>query len=249
MKIALISDIHSNALALRAVISDVKGVGVDQIFNLGDIFYGPLWPRETFNLLKSVDAVTIQGNQDREIYEATPTELERRPILRFTCRDLGEEGISWLRALPKTKRVGDVLLCHGTPQSDMIYLLEDVKNGSPNLRHDTQIEELLGDCRAPVIVCGHTHTPRAIRLATGQIVVNPGSVGLPAYEDELPYKHLMQTGSPDASYAVLEKIDGQWAVQLRKVPYDFCLAAERARELKSVGANQWAQWLETGRAS
>ena len=249
MKIALISDIHSNVLALDAGISDVKRVGVDQIFNLGDILYGPLWPYETFNLLKSIEAVTIQGNQDREIYEAESADLERHPILRFASRDLAEEGTAWLKTLPKTKRVGDVLLCHGTPQSDMIYLLEDVKNGSPNLRHDTETEELLGDCRAPVIVCGHTHTPRAIRLATGQIIVNPGSVGLPAYDDELPNKHLMQTGSPDASYAVLEKIDGRWAVQLRKVPYNFDLAAKRARELKSAGANQWAGWLETGRAN
>jgi predicted phosphodiesterase len=249
MRTALISDIHANAPALRAVLADIQRIGVDQIFNLGDILYGPLWPRETFDLLQTTDAITIQGNEDRDIYEATPETLRQRPILRATIEDLHTDGVSWLKALPKTKLVGDALLCHGTPQSDMIYLLENVESGEPHVRDDVEIQALLGGCGTPLIVCGHTHTPRAVRLASGQLVVNPGSVGLPAYVDELPVRHRMQAYSPDASYAILEKTNGRWAVALRRVPYDFIAAAERARELGSPGAMKWAEWLETGRAS
>lgn len=249
MRIALISDIHANILALRAVLADVERIAVDQIFNLGDILYGPLWPRETFDLLQTIGAVTIQGNEDREIYEAVPEELQQRPIMRATIEDLRADGVAWLKALPETRRVGEVFLCHGTPQSDMIYLLENVESGEPRVRDDVEIQTLLGDCDAPVIVCGHTHTPRAVRLASGQLLVNPGSVGLPAYDDELPVRHRMQTYSPDASYAILEKANGSWTVALRRVPYDFVSATKRARELGSVGAMKWAEWLATGRAN
>lgn len=248
MRIALISDIHANAPALRAVHADIINIGVDQIFNLGDILYGPLWPRETFDLLQTISAVTIQGNQDREIYEATPSELEKRPILRFTIQDLRADGVAWLKALPKTMLIGDIFLCHGTPQSDMIYLLENVESGEPSVRDNSDIQTLLDDCRAPVVVCGHSHTPRLVRLASGQIVISPGSVGLPAYDDESPVPHRMQSYSPDASYAILEKTSADWAAVLRRVPYDFVAAVKQARGLGSPGASKWAGWLETGRA-
>ena|ERR1035437_3422020 len=249
MRIALISDIHANALALRAVLADIKNIGVDQVFNLGDILYGPLWPRETFDLLQTINAITIQGNQDREIYEAMPSELEQRPILSFTIEDLRADGVAWLKGLPKTMLVGDVFLCHGTPQSDVVYLLENVQSGLPSVRDDAQIQTLLAGCHAPVVVCGHTHTPRLVRLASGQIVVNPGSIGLPAYDDELPLRHRMQSYSPDASYAIIEKTGAGWATALRRVPYDFVATAKKARELGSVGARAWAGCLETGRVS
>lgn len=249
MRIALISDIHANALALHAVLADINNIGVDQIFNLGDILYGPLWPRDTFDLLQTINAVTIQGNQDREIYDATPSDLDQRPILRFTIQDLHADGVAWLKALPKTMLVGDIFLCHGTPQSDMIYLLENVESGEPSVRDNSEIQTLLADCRAPIVVCGHTHTPRLVRLASGQIVINPGSVGLPAYDDELPVRHRMQSYSPDASYAILEKTSAGWVAALRRVPYDFGAAAKQARKLGSDGAHKWAGWLETGRAS
>jgi len=87
-----------------------------------------------------------------------------------------------------------------------------------------------------------------VRLASGQIVINPGSVGLPAYDDESPVPHRMQSYSPDASYAILEKTSAGWAAALRRVPYDFVAAVKQARELGSPGASKWAEWLETGRA-
>lgn len=247
MRIALISDIHANVLALRAVLQDIEKTGVDRIFNLGDILYGPLWPRQTFELLQTIDAVTIQGNQDRDIYDANLQALPAQSTLRFTVEDLGADGVTWLKALPKTTRVEDVFLCHGTPQSDMVYLLEDVKNGDSQVRSDAEIQASLVDCRAPVIVCGHTHMPRVVRLASGQIVVNPGSVGLQAYNDDLPVAHRMQSHSPYASYAILEKA-AEWTITLRRIPYDFVSAAKKARESGTLAALQWARWLETGRA-
>jgi predicted phosphodiesterase len=66
MKIGVLSDIHGNVLALKAALADAKLRAVERFINLGDILYGPLKPRNTFELLQTTDAVTTQGNQDRD---------------------------------------------------------------------------------------------------------------------------------------------------------------------------------------
>jgi len=71
MKIAALSDIHSNVFALAAVLTDVKKRGVDVVVNLGDILYGSIEPKATYDLLMQHDIITISGNQDRQIHEAT----------------------------------------------------------------------------------------------------------------------------------------------------------------------------------
>jgi diadenosine tetraphosphatase ApaH/serine/threonine PP2A family protein phosphatase len=139
---------------------------------------------------------------------------------------------------------GEVFLCHGTPSSDTTYLLEDVRSGHPVLRAEDEILELLGSVREPVILCGHSHIPRVVRLGNGQLIVNPGSVGLPAYDDDKPVKHFMETYSPHASYAILEKSSVSWEVSLHRVVYDW---DEAARQALSIGAEDWAQGIATGR--
>jgi predicted phosphodiesterase len=75
VRIAALSDIHTNVFALEAVIADIKQYGVDITVNLGDILYGPIAPRATCDLLMEYDFVTIRGNQDRQIYEATSAKV------------------------------------------------------------------------------------------------------------------------------------------------------------------------------
>lgn len=248
MRIAIISDIHANVLALQAVFRDMQSYGINQIINLGDILYGPLWPRQTFEFLQKYSAITIKGNQDREICEVTADDLNTRPILRHTIDHIDEKATAWLESLPETKMESDLFMCHGTPENNLDYLLEDVGSGAPFLRNDSDILALLGNCNARVIVCGHTHIPRMARLSTGQIIVNPGSIGLQAYTDEFPVKHRMQTYSPDASYAIIENNKSDWTVLFRRVAYDHAAAVKQARELGNKYSDIWASWLETGRA-
>jgi diadenosine tetraphosphatase ApaH/serine/threonine PP2A family protein phosphatase len=94
-----------------------------------------------------------------------------------------------------------------------------------------------------MILCGHNHIPRIVQLSAGRLVVNPGSVGLPAYSDDLPVAHKMENGSPHARYAVISKTATAWAVEQIAVPYDWNKAARQARRL---GQEEWAVWLETG---
>lgn len=249
--IAAISDIHSNVFALDAVLADIKRRNVSQIVNLGDILYGPIAPKSTYELLMANqdDIITIRGNQDRQIYDATATDIATNPTLNFIMGDLPTVAIEWMRSLPFDCYLSeDIYLCHGSPTDDMMYLLEDVSSGLPNVRSDVAILTLLNGVKANMIVCGHTHIPRTIMMSTGQTIVNTGSVGYPAYEDDLPIAHRMQTYTPNASYALIECIKTtqgrRWQTQHIKIPYDH----EAAAKLASInGREDWAFALRTGR--
>lgn len=253
--IAAISDIHSNVFALEAVLADIKRRKVDQIVNLGDILYGPISPKATYELLMAHrdDIITIRGNQDRQIYEATESEIANNPTMDFIVKDLPKGAIEWMRSLPFDYHVSeDVYLCHGSPTDDMIYLLEDIETGQPVVRSDASILALLKGIDSAVIVCGHTHIPRTVTMSSGQMIINSGSVGYPAYEDDLPVIHKMQTYSPHANYALITCIENKietpqgkhWHTEHIKVAYDHEAAADLA--LRN-GRADWEFALKTGR--
>jgi len=226
----------------------VRKQGVDAIWNLGDILHGVLRPRATYELLRETTVtLTIRGNQDRDLYEATDDQRRADPKLDWMIRDLGTEAIEWLRGLPATAVWKDeALLCHGSPTDDLCYLLEDVASGHPVVRHDAEIVRLLAGAAQPLIVCGHTHLPRLVRLANGQTIVNPGSVGLPAYSDDAPVAHAMEAYSPHASYAILEGAANGWDATFRKIPYD---TREASRTAAKMGRADWAFQIATGRVA
>ncbi|MGD0201239.1 MAG: metallophosphoesterase family protein [Bryobacteraceae bacterium] len=245
MKLAVFADIHANVWALEAVLADATERGVTAFLNLGDVLYGPLRPRETYERLMNVSfAATVQGNQDRQICETTASESSANPTLAYVVSDLGREPVKWLQELAPTARFGDgVFLCHGTPTSDTTYLLEDVDSGHPMVRPAASILALLGGVTEPVVLCGHTHIPRLVELPDGRIIVNPGSVGLPAYADESPVRHVMETYSPHASYAIVERGERGWGVSFHRVAYDH---GQAARAAESHGREDWARALRTG---
>jgi len=243
-RLAILSDIHGNLPALEAVIADAASRGVDAFVNLGDCLSGPLWPRETADRLIALDWPTVAGNQDRALVTLGPEAMGASDRFAATCLDARH--LAWLGALPPTLAPmlpmgSDLFLCHGTPGSDMIYLLEDVGADGARPADPDVVAARIGARREAVILCGHTHIPRVLRLADGRTVANPGSVGLPAYADDMPLPHVMETGSPDARYAILEG-DG---VELIAVAYDCASAADKAL---AEGREDWAIALRTGRA-
>lgn len=249
--IAAISDIHSNVFALEAVLADIKHHDVDQVVNLGDILYGPIAPKATYELLMTYrsDIITICGNQDRQIYEATAVDINSNATLDFIIKDLPKTAIQWMQALPFDYYLNkDVYLCHGSPTDDMVYLLENIETGQPTVRSDSDILAMLNNIDNAIIVCGHTHIPRTVKLSSGQTVINTGSVGYPAYEDDLPIIHKMQTYSPHASYALIKCVETKqgkhWKIEHIKVPYNYQAAAKLALE---HGRKDWAFALRTGR--
>lgn len=245
MRIAVLSDIHGNLPALEAVVAHLTRQGVDAVVNLGDHVSGPLMPAETASFLMGQPWTQIAGNHDRELAVRDPGDLI--PSDGFARAQLQPEMLRWLTRLPASATVdGGVLLLHGTTRRDTECLLETIENGAPRLASPEEIEERLAGAAAEVFLCGHSHVPRSVRTAAGQLVVNPGSVGMQAYEHDDPEYHIVQTGSPDARYAVIEKRAGQWSAQLLTVPYDTRPVVELARRNERP---EWASVLATGHFS
>jgi predicted phosphodiesterase len=237
---ALIADVHGNSWALEAVVSDARRSGVTRFLDLGDRAYGPLDPAGTMALLATLDVLAIAGNEDRvDLDSATD------PTARFMRSTLDRDQREQLLTLTPTAAVDGVLLCHGTPADDTQYLLEEVTAHGRRTRAPAAVAELLRGVDAELVLCAHTHIPRLLRLADGRTVVNPGSVGLPAYDDDVPHPHVMESGSPHARYALLRHSDGAWNCELRAVDYPWHHAADAARQR---GREDWAVALESGLA-
>jgi predicted phosphodiesterase len=222
MRIAVVSDIHGNLPALEAVVRDFTRRGVDLVVNLGDSVSGPLLPRETAQFLMARAAddgwVHLAGNHERQILTQGPN--ERGPSDEYAHAQLDPQALTWLAGLrPSAALSPEVFLCHGTPTSDVEYFLETVTPGQVRAASGSEIDARLGAVDAALVVCGHTHVPRCARSARGQLIVNPGSVGLPAYDSLHPHPHVVENGSPDARYAIVEKIGGAWLPSLIAVPY------------------------------
>lgn len=251
MRIAVVSDIHGNLPALDAVLEDVGAGAVDLTVNLGDIVSGPLWPAETARRLMALNLPTIRGNHERQLL-TYPADHMGASDAHAALR-LAQPERDWLATLPASLELAEgVFCCHGTPRSDLQYFLESVTPqgyvgpAEPGLRAATQNEVLqrAGGIRHGLILCGHIHVPRALQLADGRLVVNPGSVGLQAFDDEHPRPHVAEAGTPHSRYALLTRRVAGWQVDLRALPYDWESAARQA-ELN--GRGDWADALRSGR--
>ncbi|MGE4297513.1 MAG: metallophosphoesterase [Desulfovibrionaceae bacterium] len=272
--IALLADIHGNLPALDAVLADALAQGVTRCVNLGDALYGPLDPAGTMARLRQLEAGTwagpsspegpdtppahgptmrlaasVRGNQDRIVAAAAcrRDEDDDNATMRHVLDAMAPEDILWINALQLAVVVDDVAtLCHGNPYDDTAYLLENVDSGRPKPRHCDHIRADLADTATPVVCCGHTHIPRIIRCHD-TLIVNPGSVGLPAYDDDTPPlpPHAMETGTPHARYAILRHTPTGYDAEPRCVTYPWGQAAAMAA---AQGRRDWTRWLATGKA-
>lgn len=204
VKIAILSDIHGNLAALDAMLDEVRWQGADLIVNLGDILSGPLYPSETADRLMSLGFPTIKGNHERQLLAADLSGMRKSD--RLAREALRADQLAWIQALPFTQRLDDgVLLVHGTPHDDLAFFLETVSaDGCRPATHE-EVSRRAAGTDAALILCGHTHVARAMKLADGRLIVNPGSVGLQGYTDTDPFPHRVETGSPHARYAMVTK--------------------------------------------
>ena len=244
MRLAVVSDIHGNLPALTAVVRDFESRGVDAVINLGDSLSGPLLPLETAHFLMAQSWVHLAGNHERQVLTGKSGTWNASD--EFTHAELTDRELAWMASQKPCQPYGaDVLLCHATPRSDTEYFLETVEGGRVRAATPSEVEQRLGETDASLVLCGHTHLPRAVHTRRRQLIVNPGSVGLPAYDARRPEPHVIENGTPDARYALLEKRDGSWTASLLAVPYDHTAMSELAR---SRGRDDWAHALATGHA-
>jgi len=211
-RVAVLADVHGNAVALAAVLAELDREQPDAIVHCGDLTWGPL-PQATAEVLAGRDVHHVRGNADRFV-----TELDDRladPTSELTERErwMAEHHDEPLRALLATfpatvelevEGLGDVLFAHGSPRSDEELLTVETP--------EARLAEAVAGVRADVVVTGHTHV-RYTRRALGCTFLNPGSVGMP-YE-----------GAPGAYWALLGP-----GIEHRRTAYDLEETERRYRE-------------------
>jgi predicted phosphodiesterase len=226
-RIALISDLHGNELALRQVLGDIRRAGVDQVACLGDVAtLGPR-PREVLAMVRESCDLFILGNHDEYLFDSSQARSHTGSPLVLgaveQCRsELSTEEIDFVKsferriAVPLTNGT-QLLLFHGSPDSNNCDLLSE----TPEL----VLAEHLGDRQAIVMAGGHTHIPM-LRQHRGRWLVNPGSAGL-AFERFVA--GAPPTLVPHAQYAIVESRGGDVSVALQRVSLDFAALAASVR--------------------
>jgi diadenosine tetraphosphatase ApaH/serine/threonine PP2A family protein phosphatase len=202
MRVAVLSDIHSNIVALDAVLSHAGDI--DAVWHLGDVVgYGPD-PDGVVGRLSERAATGVRGNHDaaaiggREIEWFNP---EARAAVEWTRDTMAAATKAWLTALPERLVVDDVLLVHGSPRDPLREYVTDRGTAQDNIA----VQE------AQHALHGHTHVPAAwmatpdgvaliqpqgsdaVELGAYRTLINPGSVGQP------------RDGDSRASYLVLDR--------------------------------------------
>jgi len=226
-------------------LKDIRNRGISRVVNLGDTVYGPLDPAGTAEILIDLNIPTVSGNEDIMIVEANE-ESHSSPTLDFVRSSLSSSQMEWIKSLPMTTLAYDTfLMFHGTPEQDDEYLLQVITKEGVHLRKSEKLQQKLASTTQKVILCGHDHTPGSAMLSDGRLIVNPGSVGLPAYTDDSPFPHIMETGTPHARHTIITRIKNEWEIEDIATPYDWIAAADTAQK---NGRLDWAKWLKTGRA-
>ncbi|PLV60397.1 metallophosphoesterase [Thermotoga sp. KOL6] len=221
MKLAFLGDVHGNLEALEAVLRDIEGRGIDEIFCLGDLVgYGPD-PEAVVQTIKAKGIKTIMGNYDDAVgfsrencgcSYAPGRESEVGDIsLKWTIEHTSEDTKDFLRTLPKrlSFEVEGVrfLLVHGSPLNE---LLEYVKPTTSAKR----LKEIIESVEENIVVNGHTHLPMT-KWVGGKLILNPGSVGRP------------KDGDSRASYIIVEVNKGVVWFEFVRVSYDVKKTVEK----------------------
>ena len=207
MKLAIVSDIHSNIHALEVVLERVQAISPDTVLCLGDVVGYCAHPNECCRLFRRVAERSIAGNHDRaamtrDVYGMNPYAAAAAV---WTADQLDEESRVYLASLPASESFDDrdgcvVSVFHGSDTDPDEYIYEEMVDGG-----------ILERCAADAVFLGHTHVPYRRSFGAG-IVGNPGSIGQP------------RDGDPRASFATFDT--GSRKFEILRVEYDAEAASE-----------------------
>lgn len=228
MTVAVLSDVHGNVEALRAVLADVTAAGVDRVVVNGDVTWGPE-PAAVARMLRDLDLPVdvVRGNADRAVLELAagdrPAEgdRERWMLTAHPADVVAFLATSVFSLALDVDGLGPVRFCHGTPRGDT----ELVTPATPVDR----LAAIAATLTEPVLVSGHTHL-QFDRTTDVLRSVNPGSVGLP-YHDGPPGTAFWAVLGPDVS--------------LRTTAYDLDAAVRRFRASGVPNRERYLELLTT----
>lgn len=220
MRLAVLSDIHGNLPALKAVLEDLLSQATDNLIVAGDFIGGPQ-PVETIQLLLTNDPVMISGNSDTNLIKyrnrTAPKEWytsQQFSLLRWADKHVDDRTIKYLQSLPDQRIIefpgsDAIRVVHGSPRNQYESIF-------PDLEPET-LEIALAQTEEPVLICGHTHIPWQVER-DGRLVFNPGAVCGPL------------NGQVCAQYAILNWEEDHWQVEHRAAAYDLDLIREAFRD-------------------
>lgn len=220
MKIAVISDMHGNCIALDAVLGDLEKV--DQIVCLGDAIQGGSQPREVVARLRELNCPVVMGNADDWLITGADSGAEKIPsermrkmeaVREWSLSQLSNEDRAFIAAFQPAVTISltngrSLLGFHGSPASyDDVFL--------PSTPED-EFQKFLGSYPSHILTGGHTHL-QYIRRLGNSFYFNPGSVGF-AYSHAQSEENFK--ADDWAEYAVLTVEGERTALEFRKVPFD-----------------------------
>lgn len=222
MRLAIISDIHGNAIAFQAVLEDLKKVAPDKSVCLGDAIQGGPQPAESVSLLRDYGCPVVMGNADAWLLSGVTTgneevdeqrERELSDVREWSLSQLSDADRAYIAGFQPTITVDvtpnvEVLCFHGSPTSFDEVLLP--------LGPDEDFARMFTANEQRVMTGGHTHC-QFIRHFKRRFFFNPGSVGF-------AYRHGQDAGTfradPWAEYAVLTAADSTLSLEFRRVAFD-----------------------------
>jgi len=226
MRIAVLSDVHSNLVALEAVLAHAGAV--DAVWHTGDIVgYGPD-PDGVVARLAAAGAIGVRGNHDAAAVGGREIESfnrEARQAMEWTRANIAPETKAWLADLPQRRTLDDFTLVHGSPLDPTWEYVTDERSARENIAALETPHGLHGHTHVPVAWFGRADDPKARvhgEVATDgerrtfdgrRAFLNPGSVGQPRY------------GGPEATYIVFD--EAARTVEFRLVPYDVDTTQEK----------------------
>ena len=248
MRLALISDIHANLPALRAVLADIAArPDITGTFHIGDLVgYAP-WPNEVVAELRARGINGVAGNYDSTVathyahcgcrYEDPRQEQLAHASYAWTLEHTSADSKRWLGALPFSLTVratgghqsgAKLVLVHGTPVLNTVYWhAERDDDFCRSMAEKAQLKA--GD----LIAFGHTHKPWS-RVVDGMTFVNTGSVGRP------------KDGDARAGYVIAEHRDGAWQLEFVRCAYD--VEATAAAIIAAGLPPEFAEYVRSGGA-
>ena len=239
-RIALIVDIHGNAVALQRVLDELDRIGVERVICLGDIAATGPQPHEAIASIRERSIPTIMGNADAEILDPPDPKLSAEPMRKYLemsvwgNRLLTPEDRDFLAASPDSLTVdlgghGSMLCVHGSPRS-----FDEI------IRADTdpvELDQMLDGHEETIIASGHTHIQMLRRHKT-MTLINPGSVGL-AYDPAPPADGVRCI--PRAEFAVIDYGSNSLSCQFHRLTYDPAPLLAAARESGMPHAERWVE--------
>lgn len=239
MKIALLSDIHGNHVALETVLDDIEKQQPDQLICLGDVATIGPEPKQVLATLQTLDCVFIQGNHDAAVLN--PQEADDYNIhpalhdnLNWVASQMEPHETSFLESFQFSYEIDlgmdKALLCfHASPQTNTDNILATTPV--------TILDDLFKNTTADLMAGGHTHM-QMLRKFHGRLLINPGSVGTSFTEPPPNNRPIL---SPWAEYAVVECNQGVINVNLHRLQLDTAAVYEAVRN-STMPNGAW--WLE-----